>query len=46
MNAIPCGLTNPVAILVITPVLKSRLPTEFGVAVYAAPGAKTFLEMA
>lgn len=46
INAIPCGLTIPVTTLVMTPVLKLRLPTEFGVAVYAASGEKIFLEIA
>jgi len=43
--AIPCGLDIPVTTLVITPVSKSRLPTEVSTAEYAAPGEKMFLEM-
>jgi hypothetical protein len=45
MKAIPCGLTIPVTTLVITPLSKSRLPTEVSAAEYAAPGEKMFLEM-
>jgi len=33
MNAIPCGLTSPVTTLVMTPVSKSKPPTEVSAAV-------------
>jgi len=32
-NAIPCGLTNPVTTLMMTPVSKSKVPTEVSAAV-------------